>query len=140
MAFAIFMLIGFSVLTLIFKSVWTSKNSLPEFHKLVSSNRTCKDEDILLEEACFRCSKPELKEEAPACMKTGYKQIVECKDGKKFWRSCEITPAMDEKKFWIFASVNLLIGIAAYAYVIRRQKTLDGILMEKINKQLSSGL
>jgi hypothetical protein len=38
------------------------------------------------------------------------------------------------------ASVNLVIGIIAYAYVRKRQKTLDGLLMEKINKQLSSGL
>jgi hypothetical protein len=47
---------------------------------------------------------------------------------------------MDEKNFWIFTSVNLVIGIIAYAYVRKRQKTLDGLLMEKINKQLSSGL
>lgn len=47
---------------------------------------------------------------------------------------------MDEKNFWIFWAVNIVIGLAAFVYVRRRQKTLDGILMEKINKQLASGL
>lgn len=47
---------------------------------------------------------------------------------------------MDEKNFWIFFAINAVVGLSAYVLVRKRQKTLDGILMEKINKQLSSGL
>ncbi|XP_052102757.1 protein JTB-like [Mytilus californianus] len=136
MAFAVFLLISFSVITLIVKSVWAST----DFQKLISNTTACKDVDIVNTQTCFRCSKKELRAEVPVCSKTGYKQTVECKDGTKFWRSCEITPDMDEKNFWIFWAVNIVIGLVAFVYVRRRQKTLDGILMEKINKQLASGL
>ncbi|VDH98536.1 Hypothetical predicted protein [Mytilus galloprovincialis] len=135
MAFAVLLLISFSVITLIVKSVWAST----DFQKLISNTTACKDIDIVNTQTCFRCSKKELRAEVPVCSKTGYKQTVQCKDGTQFWRSCEITPDMDEKNFWIFWAVNIVIGLAAFVYVRRRQKTLDGILMEKINKQLASG-
>lgn len=139
MAIAVLSLISLSVITLIVKSVWASGN-LMEIQKLVSSNRTCKEADIKNTQTCSRCSKNELRSEVPVCSETGYKQIVECKDGTKYWKSCEITPDMDEKNFWIFFAVNVVVGLSSYVLVRKRQKTLDGILMEKINKQLSSGL
>lgn len=54
--------------------------------------------------------------------------------------SCEITPYMDERNFWIFQAVTFIIFAVSYSLVRVRQKKLDGQLMDKINRQIASGI
>lgn len=54
--------------------------------------------------------------------------------------SCEITPYMDERNFWIFQAVTFTIFAVSYSLVRVRQKKLDGQLMDKINRQIASGI
>ena len=54
--------------------------------------------------------------------------------------SCEITPYMDERNFWIFQAVTFTLFAVSYSLVRVRQKKLDGQLMDKINRQIASGI
>jgi hypothetical protein len=48
--------------------------------------------------------------------------------------------AREEQNFWIFEAVTLILGVISYGIVILRQKRLDKHFLEKINKQIASGV
>ena len=47
---------------------------------------------------------------------------------------------MDERNFWIFQAVTFTLFAVSYSLVRVRQKKLDGQLMDKINRQIASGI
>lgn len=54
--------------------------------------------------------------------------------------SCDLTSDMEERSFYLFEGASCLIGLAAYSIVRQRQKMLDHMLMEKVNRQIASGV
>ncbi|KAK3728055.1 hypothetical protein RRG08_022107 [Elysia crispata] len=99
---------------------------------------SCENYSVI--EKCKRCPKKELRDLVQVCMETGYKQKIQCSDGKTEWNWCEISPAVEESDFWKFELIMLLIGLSSYALVYLRQQKLDKILMDKIHKQISAGV
>lgn len=49
---------------------------------------------------------------------------------------CDITPAVEERTFWIFELSTFIIGAASYTVVYLRQRKNDQLLMDKINRQI----
>ena len=49
---------------------------------------------------------------------------------------CDISPAVEERQFWLFELCALLITGASYAVVYIRQRKNDQLLMEKIHRQI----
>ena len=46
----------------------------------------------------------------------------------------------DERRFWLFECLMALVGAASYVVVHVRQKRLDRLLMEKVHRQIASGV
>ncbi|XP_059177739.1 protein JTB-like [Physella acuta] len=89
---------------------------------------------------CQRCPKEELRQLVPYCMQTGHKELIRCDNGKEEFIWCDISPAIEERDFWKFQICTLVLGLSSYTVVYLRQKKLDKILMEKINRQIASGV
>ncbi|KAK3097437.1 hypothetical protein FSP39_009630, partial [Pinctada imbricata] len=53
--------------------------------------------------------------------------------------SCNISNNETRRNFWIFEGLTFLVGIVSYILVRHRQRKLDSLLMEKINRQIASG-
>ena len=47
---------------------------------------------------------------------------------------------MEEKNFMLFELVTVIVGSVAYMNVAYRQKRLDTMLMEKVHRQIASGV
>lgn len=103
-------------------------------------NKSCPSKKAKAVSDCERCSKDELRKLQPECQETGFKQKIICDNKETFYQNCEITPYMDERNFWIFQAVTFTIFAVSYSLVRVRQKKLDGQLMDKINRQIASGI
>ncbi|KAL5004744.1 hypothetical protein ScPMuIL_018200 [Solemya velum] len=143
MAFVILLLISLSVITLVLESRWSDKQTkeLQSITDFDSSNHSCKSGQFKVKTGCKLCSRKELRTQMSYCQKTGYKEVVECEnDGRLYSRSCDLTSDMEERSFYIFEGASFVIGIAAYSIVRQRQKMLDHMLMEKVNRQIAAGV
>lgn len=77
------------------------------------------------------------------CILTGYKEQVHCSSNNKemtFFRSCPQFAWVEERRFWIFEGCSLLVGFTSYGIVFLRQRRLDRLLIEKVNKQIAAGV
>ncbi|XP_061174050.1 protein JTB-like [Saccostrea echinata] len=143
MAFAIFLLFSISVIILVVESAWPTQHRIKEVKfpsNIVKLNKSCPSKKAKALSECERCSKDELRKLQPECQETGFKQKILCDDKDTFFQNCEITPYMDERNFWIFQAVSFTIFAVTYSLVRVRQKKLDGQLMDKINRQIASGI
>ncbi|KAL8602208.1 hypothetical protein ACOMHN_022721 [Nucella lapillus] len=104
-------------------------------HK-AKANTSCGKQEMKVLSDCQRCPRQELRNEEPFCMETGYKQWVECADGRRVYNWCDITPAVEERQFWMFELMAFLISGMSYAVVFMRQRKNDQLMMEKINRQI----
>ncbi|KAL3866759.1 hypothetical protein ACJMK2_044035 [Sinanodonta woodiana] len=139
MAIAILILVSISVLTLIAEGFWSTKHILVENNSEAGSNDSCPAgvENVL--EECKKCLPIEMKMERSPCMSTGYSEKVKCQDGKEISRSCIKDRSIQQKEFWLFQLTTLLVGVGSYGIVKYRQRKLDKLLMEKVNRQIGSG-
>ncbi|XP_022333411.1 protein JTB-like [Crassostrea virginica] len=143
MALAIFLLFSISVVTLVVESAWPTRHKIQEVKfpsHIVPLNKTCPPQKTKAVSDCERCSKDELRKIQPECQETGFKQKILCDNKETFYHNCEITPYMDERNFWIFQAVTFTLFAVSYSLVRVRQKKLDGQLMDKINRQIASGI
>ncbi|XP_048733922.1 protein JTB-like [Ostrea edulis] len=143
MALAIFLLFSISVVILMVESAWPTRHKIQEvkyLSHLVPLNKSCPSKKAKAISDCERCSKDELRKLQPECQETGFKQKIQCDNKETFYQNCEITPYIDERNFWIFQVVTFTLFAASYSMVRVRQKKLDGLLMDKINRQIASGI
>ena len=54
--------------------------------------------------------------------------------------SCPKISWMEEKNFMLFEVAAAVMGTLAYVNVMYRQKRLDTMLMEKVHRQIASGV
>ena len=47
---------------------------------------------------------------------------------------------IEERNFWIFEAVMGVLGLGACSIVHIRQQTLNRLLLEKVHKQIASGV
>ncbi|XP_074651271.1 protein JTB-like [Tubulanus polymorphus] len=147
----IVLLVIVSVLVLVIESSLYIRMNIKDVTKLPkdknnknSSNDYCwlHEQTQVLTNQCAPCTKLEMKMNMEPCKETGYKVPVICEKTGKVFRSCQ--KPRDAKKeemyFWIFEASTFVIGIVSYCVVRVRQRKLDKQLLDRINKQISSGI
>ncbi|KAK3604669.1 hypothetical protein CHS0354_009281 [Potamilus streckersoni] len=139
MAIAILILVSISVLTIIAEGFWSTKHILVENSSEAGSNDSCPAGVERVLEECNKCLPLEMKMEISHCVSTGYSEKVKCQDGKEINRSCIKNRTIQQREFWLFQLTTLLIGVASYGIVKYRQRKLDKLLMEKVNRQIGTG-
>ena len=151
MLLGILVLGGLSILVIILESVHlhTPDESFSDIHethhvlkeKLSPRDKCWQNETFDIIEACDLCTKDEIKNQVPVvCVAKGYKELVQCKNGKQTYRSCERVVWVEEAKFWkfegFFAISSFFCGIALFI----RQKQLDHWMYQRIQRQMASGV
>ncbi|CAB3385145.1 Hypothetical predicted protein [Cloeon dipterum] len=145
MVFAIICLGGLTLLVLIFESHWTSENGhhhSRQSHKNASRGNGCwLTEDFEVVKDCAPCTDFELASKSePACIASGFKEILHCSISGKVLRGCDRVTWIDERNFWTFEALMFLAGIFSYSVVYVRQKMLDQEMLQRIQKQLARGV
>lgn len=142
MGIAILFLIFVSVIVLVFENKMSMDHDLQD---VPSSSENGSDECLktgTILKLCRPCSKFDMSV-IPICTVSGYVELIRCptKDGEKnISRSCPKHSWVDERNFWIFEFVTAIVGLGAYSIVHIRQRTLDRLLLEKVHKQIASGV
>nr|KAG5706567.1 hypothetical protein BaRGS_028738 [Batillaria attramentaria] len=127
-----------TVVTVTLRSHWSYTAQLEQqllTHK-AKANSSCGKLESQPLSSCERCPRDELRKEVPYCMETGFKQKVQCSDGREVYNWCDMTPADEERQFWIFEFCALMITAASYTVVYLRQRKNDQLMMDKINRQI----
>ncbi|XP_041361168.1 protein JTB-like [Gigantopelta aegis] len=139
---AVITLISLSVLTLVLENKWSFEHKVKEAQMSsdVNANESCSSDKFTELDSCKKCSRKELRKLLPFCMETGYKQLVECDNGKKLFRQCMITADIEARSFWIFEAVNIILAVSSYTFVHFRRRKLDKLMMDKINRQIGDGV
>ncbi|XP_071104051.1 uncharacterized protein [Haliotis cracherodii] len=142
MVFAVIALICLSIVTLILESRWSYQRKLNDarFQAMANANETCKSGKYTALDVCKSCTRDELRREVHYCLEKGYKMLIQCENTKIMYTGCGITPDAEQRQFWIFEGVCLVIGIVSYLIVHQRRSMLDQIMMDKINKQIAAGI
>lgn len=144
---AIVILIGISVIVLVIENRFPIgnefKNSLTRPHENSSEVECEAVHEIEVLAECRRCSTFEQKT-MNYCKVTGYMEQIKClsgaNKGKEISRSCPQIAWVEERHFWIFEGCSLLVGFASYGIVFLRQRRLDRLLIEKVNRQIAAGV
>lgn len=144
------------VLTSISIGVIFLENRLPVGHEVQTSNiptdsdnasKLCMENggQIVVVEKCQACSEFKMKS-VPDCLFTSYIEKVLCQSstaedaGKEFTRSCRRSSQFEERQFWLFECVMAVVSASSYVVVHIRQRRLDRLLMEKVHRQIASGV
>ena len=70
----------------------------------------------------------------------GNKEKVRCDSGKEAYKACDKVDRIEERNFWIFEFVCVLIGGISASIVFLRQKQLDHKMYQKIQRQIAAGV
>ncbi|ESN93466.1 hypothetical protein HELRODRAFT_181010 [Helobdella robusta] len=92
-------------------------------------------------EDCHECSVQE-KIDLVQCKHTGYVLKASCNVNNTLHvvnLSCPRNVYIEERNFWIFELCAGSVGLLSYAVVYWRQRRLEKLLIEKVNRQIASG-
>lgn len=141
MVFSISCLALLTILVLIIESRWAGAS--PK-HKIFPSeqNSTCfQTEKYEIIKDCHPCTDFEIRSKSQGvCVHTHYKEVLRCLSGETVSRSCDRVAWLDEKNYWTFEALLLVIGLASTSMSMLRQKALDRKTMLKIQRQLDQSV
>lgn len=84
-----------------------------------------------------KCSPCDMKEMLlPACIETGFKEHLHCKTSGDVFRSCDSNTFL----FWGFEFCMLSLCLVFNFYVKNRQNLLNRQILDRIEKQIASGV
>ncbi|KAL9986091.1 hypothetical protein ACROYT_G000168 [Oculina patagonica] len=119
----------------------TSKNtntSSVENAKMEPNSNCWKTEETRSLAECVQCSDYE-KRTIKGCLETGNIQLSLCVDTNvKFYASCKYIVQWEEKKFWMFEGLVVIMLICSSSMVWYRQRQLDSVFYQKLQKQVES--
>lgn len=86
----------------------------------------------------MRCTPCKAKERhLPACLDTGYHEHLHCaQSGVDVFRSCDTVTSF----FWVFQFFMICLSVVFNFYVKRRQSYLNRVVLDRIEKQIASGV
>jgi len=94
------------------------------------------DEEFKVSKACFRCSEFERKGAKSPCRETGFKEELRCDKTGLTFRSCEFSSS----RFWTFELWMVALSVIFYYVTNIRKDSLQSKMIDKINKQIASGV
>ncbi|KAF6022687.1 Jtb [Bugula neritina] len=89
---------------------------------------------------CKACKVWDQHKNNHTCSETGYITEVRCSDSKTITLSCEPPKHIRQRSFWVHEALWLLAGIISFIFVHMRRSALDQKLLDKVNKQIASGV
>jgi len=98
------------------------------------------DNSTLEHYKCKKCTALQLESGLAACEKTGFIAQVKCTDTQVITVSCEEPAHEKQRSFWVHEGVWFGIGVISYLYVHFRRSSLDQKVLDKVNKQIASGV
>lgn len=136
---------GLTLLVLIVESHWTSGNTRAVQHPLVNNGSGVElcwlNEDYEVVEECYPCTAFEIASNInKVCGPTHFKEAVNCKKSGKVYRSCEKVTWLEEKRFWQFEGLMIVIGCISTVSVYLRQRVLDYRTLRRIQRQIANSV
>ncbi|XP_031628658.1 protein JTB [Contarinia nasturtii] len=139
MVFAITLLTIATVFVLIVESRWTES---PRRNFIIEYNSTCyTHEDFEIIHDCHPCTDYEIASKSQGvCVHTHNKEILRCKSGETVSRSCDKVAWIDERNFWTFEGILIVVGALSTGVTFLRQRSLDRKVMLKVQRQLEQSV
>lgn len=108
--------------------------------KLENTSMCWLNENHLVKVPCSPCSDFETVagHMQSACQNTGYKELVKCEFSGEVFRSCIVLN--DSRSFWSFQFSTMLLGFVGYCLIQWRNRQLDRKMLERLRRQLQSGV
>ena len=107
--------------------------------KLENTSMCWLNEDHLIKQPCSPCTDFEqVSQHQNACVNTGYKELVKCKFSGEVYRSCIMLN--DSRSFWSFQFTVMLFSFVGFCLIQLRNKQLDRKMLERLRRQLQSGV
>lgn len=132
-------LIVLTIVVLIIESNWTAAGPRQQQkHFILENNSTCwqKEKYSIIRE-CEPCTAFEIKSNHKGiCVHTHNKEVLQCKSGEIVSRSCDKVAWLDEKNFYTFECLTIVVGAIATLASYYRQRVLDNKVQLKIQRQL----
>ena len=135
------------ILILLIENGISWRNEVREIRQIGSKNdsfgKCLEENEITVIEACRPCSPAEVNDSV--CKTTMYMKKVLCVQNSdvksiEVYKPCQKILWTEERGFWIFEALCLLLGISSYVIVGIRQRRLTQLLIDKVNKQIASGV
>lgn len=83
---------------------------------------------------CAKCPRSQITSED--CKATGFKEKVECKQYGYTEKPCNLP----SDHFWSFELSMIVVALAGSYFCNYRENTIERMIMDKINKQIASGV
>lgn len=107
--------------------------------KLENTSMCWLNENHLIKIPCSPCTESEqISKHQIACLNTGYKELIKCEFSGEVYRSCIVLN--DSHSFWTFQFSAMLISLIGYCLLQLRNKQLDRKMLERLKRQLQSGV
>lgn len=136
---------GLTLLVLIVESHWTAGNTRALQHTVENNGSSVElcwlNEEYEVVEQCHPCTDFEVTSNSnKVCAPTHFKEAVNCKKSGKVYRSCEKVTWLEEKRFWQFEGLMILIGCVSTVSVYLRQRVLDYRTLRRIQRQIANSV
>ncbi|XP_055303295.1 protein JTB [Sitodiplosis mosellana] len=140
MVFAITLLTIATIIVLIVESHWTESSPRRKF--VIENNSTCYlREEFEIIRDCHPCTDFEIASKSQGvCVHTHNKEVLRCKSGETVSRSCDKVAWVDERNFWTFEGILLVVSALSTSVTFLRQRSLDRKVMLKVQRQLEQSV
>lgn len=127
-----------TIVVLIIESNWTDAPNRQQQQFILENNSTCwQKEHYTIIKDCEPCTAFEIKSNHKGvCVHTHNKEVLQCRSGEIVSRSCDKVAWVDEKNFYTFECLLLVVGAIFTLASFYRQKVLDQKVQLKIQRQL----
>ncbi|XP_067939032.1 protein JTB-like isoform X1 [Watersipora subatra] len=105
----------------------------------VAENESFDCPDEMVTTVCKPCASWHRAMDEEGC-ETGYLKEVKCLDNKVKYMSCEEPSYVRRRSFLVHEGVWLVVGIFSYLFVHFRRSALDQKVLDRVNKQIASGV
>lgn len=119
-------------------SITTQKLSpIPDSDCIKGNGRNCTCSVL---SKCKKCSRFDMSKQVKACLYTGYKQLAYCSKKKmQKYLSCHYSADFnEERRFWGFEFIVLVIGIISRVIVYYRKKVIQTRVIRRIQRQINA--
>ncbi|KAF7487976.1 hypothetical protein SSS_10769 [Sarcoptes scabiei] len=111
------------------------KNNLKPHISIMAKNHCWMNEKFQVKSKCLICTRKE--HHLDYCLQTGHKEEINCEKSGIVFRSCD---DIKESLFYVFEFFMLCMSFVFCFYAQKRQSYLNRMILNRIEKQISSGV
>jgi len=106
----------------------------------ISSDNCWLNEDHVVLMECVQCTEFEKAAGIRPCKPSGHYDKVNCTHAGVVYRSCQRVQRLEERNFIAFILITSICAMTFTFLAHWRQKTLDRLMLQKLQKQLGDGM